>query len=281
MMKKILALCAGRRHLVIGEVDGGNGEVVAAKRYETGYLNRAVIEPVIKRSLENYIPTRGWTDDKRPSVLGLVLGPETAPGEAAGFTVLADRLGGIYDIPCRADRTVQGVTRAVRLWGDGRGCDDFVYIDLGERLEAGFFVGGRLSPEGRLDASAGQIAIDRGARAPAGVDKTKLHVPADGEIPVDVNEVFFLAGQGDELCGRLVCDCVTATAGFVAATAADLKPEKIVLGGRMFTGGFLFPKIVDRLKRQPDASIPRRVVLSKFHPDKVALIGAAATVFDF
>jgi predicted NBD/HSP70 family sugar kinase len=276
MEKRYLALSLEKNRLLIGETSG-EGEILRSVRYETGYVNRTMILPIVKRALENYITDGGWVDGIRPMVMGVAVGMDVDDGSAAGFSLWAEKLSADYTIPCCVDKLVRGATQAIRLWGCGRGVDDLVYLHMGGSLEAGFVVGGELSAENYCDHTAGEAGIDRSARSLKGSMSTNLHIPEDENIKVDIKEVFFRFGLGDELCTCLVGNYLKTTTDLIAALAESHHPEKIIFGGDMLSTGFLFPKIEERLKKIANGALAKKVVLTEFAPDYIELAGAAAT----
>lgn len=72
-METYLGLDLGGTKLLIGEVDS-HGNILRYKKYDSGYFNQQAASEIIKSSLDDYIRTVGWCDQK-PVGMGSTLSP--------------------------------------------------------------------------------------------------------------------------------------------------------------------------------------------------------------
>lgn len=310
-MKTYLALYLGATKLLIGEVNTG-GEILHSKRYETGYMNQTMALSIIKRFLENYITTEGWINSGRPAVMGLGLTGQVDSekgrwmGNDSKHIVsipLSEKLATTYDMPCYIDNGINGAVRAVQLWGHGRDLKDFIYINIGEYIAVRFVKEGKLIRGNYLDevefghqfagtkieikqsyvgkdcisSIAGDEGFDRSARSLKNIYPTNLYIPDNEDIRVDVKEVIFLSQQGDKLCVNLINNAVEAITELIVDLYQNNSPEKIILGGSQLSNDFLYARIHEKLeKKNVNRFLKKNVLLTKFKPDYIGLVGAAA-----
>ena len=314
MENTFLALDLGGTKLLIGEVNE-KGEVLNHKRYETGYIDQDTALFIIKQSIDNYIETVGWAYDKKPSAMGIGLigRVDNATGiwlqmdpKRNNPTFLAKELSGIYNIPCYIDNDVKSATRAEKLWGYGQISKDFIYINIGTGIAAGFIINDRLVRGSHFNAGevghtnvgidvgikcgcgrnncveliAAGIGFDKSARLLKKHYSTKLSISDDENQKVDVREVYSLYEQKDELCIRLVENAAEGIAGLIMNLVRVSDPDTVILGGGIVSGGFLYPKILEKLNPTTIRFVKNGVVLTKLDPAFIGLIGAAAVAMN-
>jgi len=314
MEETYLALDLGATKLLIGEVNA-EGKILNSKRYETGYMDQASAFSIIKRSLEDYIMTIGWATDKRPVSMGVGLIGRVDNANGIWLQIdpkrtqsipLADDLSKSFEIPCFIDNDVKSATRAVKRWGYGKRSDNFIYINIGTGIAAGFIVNGQLirgshfnagevghtnvgvstgvkcgcGRENCVELIAAGMGFDKSARILSKTLKTKLYIPKDENIKVDVQEVFFLSQQNDELCMQLVENATQGIANLIMNLVRVSDPDTVVLGGGIISNGFLFPKIIDKLNKTTIRFVSNGVVLTQLDPNMVGLLGAAAVALE-
>ena len=68
-METYLGLDLGGTKLLIGEMDS-RGNILRYKKYDSGYFNQQAALEIIKSSLDDYIRTVGWYDQK-PVAMGV------------------------------------------------------------------------------------------------------------------------------------------------------------------------------------------------------------------
>jgi len=314
MKETYLALDLGATKLLIGEIDT-DGKILNKKKYETGYMDQISAFSIIKRSLEDYISTVGWATDQRPVSMGVGLIGRVDNANGIWLQIdpkrtqpipLAEDLGKAFEMPCYIDNDVKSATRAVKRWGYGKQSDNFIYINIGSGIAAGFIVNGQLIRGSHFNAGevghtnvgvkvgvkcgcgredcveliAAGIGLDQSARLLSKTLKTQLYIPKDKNIKVDAKEVFFLSQQNDELCVQLVENASLAIANLIMNLVRVSDPDTVVLGGGIVSSGFLFTKILDKLNKTTIRFVTNGVVLTQLDPDYAGLLGAATVAIE-
>lgn len=314
MEKTYLALDLGGTKLLIGE-GNSEGKILRHKRYETGFTDQITAFSIIKRSLEDYMTTVGWATENRPVSMGVGLLGRVDNTKGIWLQIdpkhnqpipLAQSLSELYNFPCYIDNDVKAATRATKKWGYGKDSDNFIYINIGTGIAAGVFVNGQLVRGSHFNAGevghtnvgvnipikcscgrdncveqiAGGIGFDRSARLLSKSLKTKLYIPEDEGIKVDVKEIYFLSQQNDELCVRLVENASQAIASLIMNLVRVSDPDTVILGGGIVSSGFLYPKIIEKLNKTTIRFVSNGIVLTKLDPDFIGLIGAAAVAMN-
>ena len=150
--EKCLALDLGGTKLLVGIVSGA-GEILASRGYPSplaGGANQRDAAAGMLSSLDDFLASHslegvtcagagvvGRVDNAR----GLWLEIEPQRSETIE---LARLLGKRCGLPCRVDNDVRCALRAERLFGRGRGLDDFIYVNIGTGIAAGIVTGGRM-----------------------------------------------------------------------------------------------------------------------------------------
>jgi predicted NBD/HSP70 family sugar kinase len=309
-----LALDMGASKLLIGEVNA-EGKILNSRRYETGYMDQITASSIIKRSLEDYITTQGWFNGQRPVSMGIGLIGRVDNANGIWLQIdpkrtqpvhLANDLSGLYNIPCYVDNDVKSATRAVRRWGYGKKSDNFIYINIGTGIAAGFVVNGTLVRGSHCNAGEvghTNVGVDAGIKCGcgrnncvelisggAGFDllarllsktyKTSLYIPKDKNIKVDVKEVFFLARQNDELCVKLVENAAQGIASLIMNLVRVTDPDTVVLGGGIVSDSFLFPKILEKINKTTVRFVTNGIVLTQLNANFAGLLGAATVAIE-
>lgn len=312
-METYLALDLGGTKLLIGEVDS-RGNILRYKKYASGYFNQQAAVEIIKSSLDDYIRTIGWYDQK-PVAMGVGMIGRVDPNQGIWLQIdpsrtqpiaLARELEEAYGMPCHIDNDVKSATRAERVWGFGQISKNFVYINVGTGIAAGTVVNGRQIRGshfnageighvrvgvsvgikcgcGRMDcveAIAAGIGFDNCARLLRDRYETSLHIPAEKGERVLVNEVFSLCQKGDPLCVALVENASLALANLIMNMVRMSDPDTVVLGGGVVADGFMLEKIQEKLHPTTMRFVSNGVVITKLNPGFIGLLGAAAVAMN-
>lgn len=308
-METFLGLDFGGTKLLIGEVDR-NGNILASKRYTTGYVNQQAAVDIIKSSLVDYMATTAC-DDRHISAIGIgMIGRvDSAAGQWLQIDLdrsqpinLAAEISEVFDIPCFLSNDVKSATTAEQRWGYGRLSNNYIYINVGTGIAAGIVVNGQAvlgshfnSGEvghtqvgihtgvkcccGRTDcveAIASGSGFDSCARllAPEYPD-TALVLPSDGSR-VDVRRIYELCRQGDALCCKLVDNAARAIANLIMNLVRVSDPDTVVLGGGIVSDPMMYSRIIDNLHPHTMRFVTNGVVLTRLNPAYIGLLGAAA-----
>jgi predicted NBD/HSP70 family sugar kinase len=312
-METYLALDLGGTKLLIGEIDS-RGNILKYKKYDMGYFSQQAALDVIKESMDDYIKTVGWTNAK-PIAMGVGLIGRVDPGRGIWLQIdpartqpipLAQELFDLYDIPCRIDNDVKSATRAEGYFGFGQISKNFIYINVGTGIAAGFVVNGRQIRGshfnagevghtqvgvnigikcgcGRMDCVeliASGIGFDRSARLLSEKFETKLLIPSELGERVQVKDIFTLSQAGDPLCVELVENASQALANLIMNLVRVSDPDTVVLGGGIVSDGFMHTKVLEKLNPTTIRFVKNGVVITKLNPDFIGLLGAGAVAMD-
>ena len=312
-MDTYLALDLGGTKLLVGELDH-QGNVLKYKKYDTGYFNQQAALGIIKKSLDDYIKTVGW-NSKKPVAIGLGLIGRVDPEQGIWLQIdpkrtdpipLAKELSDLYGIPCFIDNDVKSATKAAQLFGIGQISKNFIYINVGTGIAAGFVVNGLQIRGSHFNAGevghsqvgvnlglkcgcgrtdcveliASGLGFDKSARLLSETMETKLHISEDLGERVDVKEVFALCQKGDPLCVQLVENASQALANLIMNLVRVTDPDTVVLGGGIISDGYMHTKILEKLNPTTIRFVTNGVVLTKLNPDFVGLIGAGAVAMN-
>ena len=312
-MDTYLGIDLGGTKLLIGELDG-NGNILKYKKYDSGFFNQQSASEVIKKSLDDYIKTVKWTGNA-PVAMGVGLIGRVDPGKGIWLQIdptrtqaipLAKELFDLYGIPCRIDNDVKSATRAERHFGFGQISKNFIYINVGTGIAAGFVVNSRQIRGshfnagevghtqvginvgiqcgcGRMDCVekiASGIGFDACARLLKDRYETQLHIPESREERVSVKDVFTLSEKGDPLCRHLVENASQALANLIMNLVRVSDPDTVVLGGGLVSDGFLHTKILEKLNPTTIRFVKNGVVITKLNPDFIGLLGAGGVAMN-
>lgn len=312
-METYLGIDLGGTKLLIGEMDI-YGNILRYKKYDSGFFNQQAALLIIKSSLDDYIRTVGWYDERPKAMgVGLIGRVDTAKGIWLQIDStrnqqieLAKELSDIYDIPCYIDNDVKSATRAERVWGFGKISKNFIYLNIGTGIAVGTVINGRQIRGshfnagevghlrvgvnlgircgcGRMDcveAIAAGIGFDNCARALAGKYDTELHIPTANGGRVIVSEIFSLSRKGDPLCTVLVDNAAEALANLIMNLVRVIDPDAVVLGGGIVADGYMHEKILKLLHPTTMRFVSNGVVITKLNPEFIGLLGAGAVAMN-
>ena len=305
-METYLGLDLGGTKLLIGEVDS-HGNILRYKKYDSGYFNQQAASEIIKSSLDDYIRTVGWCDQK-PVGMGVGLIGRVDPNQGIWLQIdpsrtqpiaLAKELSDIYGIPCHIDNDVKSATRAERVWGFGQISKNFIYINVGTGIAVGTVINGRQIRGSHFNAGevghvrvgvnlgikcgcaiAAGIGFDNCARFLRNRYETNLHIPAEKGERVLISEVFALSQKGDPLCVALVENASEALANLIMNLVRVTDPDTVVLGGGIVSDGYIHEKILEKLHPTTMRFVTNGVVITKLNPGFIGLLGAGAVAMN-
>lgn len=304
-MKTYLGFDFGGTKLLVGEMDE-KGQILRSKRYETGC---AVMEQAVERLLAcaaDYRDTVGYQGEVQAAGVGIVGVSNHRTGEwismnhiVSGPPVpLADLLSKELGIPAIIDNDVRSATTAEWKLGHGRNSENFIYINVGTGLAAGFVVNGILlrganNNSGEVGHSVVHIMSEQACIcgrygcvenivSGGGFSKqaAKYGLPevlrADRPNSADTPKLFSLADDGDERAVRIVTQAADTLAALIMNLVRVTDPDTVILGGGVASDGWLLEMVEPRLNPSTMRGVTKGVVLSQFKPEYVGLIGAAS-----
>ncbi len=297
----------GGTKLLIGEIDEG-GRILNSKRYDTGIKKHTEAADYILSCLADYAGEIGFTGTLRAAGAGVVGVVdytegiwksmdhiETAPIPLAAM--ISDKLG----VPAAVDNDVKCATRAEMMFGQGKYSDNFIYLNVGTGIAAGFVVEGKiLRGANNNSGEVGHCVVDlsreevcicgrRGCvesiASGSGFTNqllcmydrysTRYNLLKPGE-KAEVSEIFKLADQGDALCLKLTEQAVDNLSTLIMNLVRTTDPDTVILGGGVISDGWLLPKISEKLNASTMRGVKKGVIKSSFDPGLVGLIGAGA-----
>lgn len=312
-METYVGVDLGGTKILVGELDNC-GNILKYKKYDSGFFNQQSALNIIKESLDDYIETVGWVDKKPVAMgVGLIGRVDTAQGiwlqidpKRTQPIPLAQELTDMYGMPCYIDNDVKAATRAERQFGFGQTSKNFIYINIGTGIAAGFVVNGRQIRGSHFNAGEvghTQVGVNLGIKCSCGRTDcveliasvtgfdlcagllrkdfdTKLHFPTEMGERVSVNEIFALSQKGDPLCMQLVENASEALANLVMNLVRVSDPDTIVLGGGLVSDGYLHTKVLEKLNPTTIRFVKNGVVITKLNPVFISLMGAGAVAMN-
>ena len=131
-----------------------------------------------------------------------------------------------------------------------------------------------------VEAIASGSGFDSCARLLKDKYETRLEIPQDEGVKVDVREVIRLCQDGDPLCCVLVENAATGIANLIMNLVRLTDPDTVVLGGSIVADEYIFEKILNKLNHNTMRFVSNGVVITKLNPQFVGLLGAAAVAMD-
>ncbi len=304
-MKTYLGFDYGGTKLLIGELDE-QGRVLRSKRYPTGCVMQ---EQAVEKLLEctaDYCDTVGFEGELQAAGVGIVGVSNHDTGEWISMThekegdpvPLADMLAEKLGVPVAIDNDVRSATTAEWKLGHGKFSDNFIYINVGTGLAAGFVVNGMLvrganNNSGEVGHSVMNLADKRycvcgrtgcaenvvsgSGFAKQAAEYCLLEVLlADRPNSADASKLFELADAGNESAVAITEYAADTLAALIMNLVRVTDPDTVILGGGVVSDGWLLEKVKPRLNPSTMRGVTKGVVLSNFTPAYVGLIGAAS-----
>lgn len=307
-METFLGLDLGGTKLLIGEVNA-DGVVLKHKRYESGYLPQEEAAGFIADSLDDYIHTVGWVENKPESMgIGVIGRVDSDKGvwhqiDSCRTTTinLAEMMTDRFGIACYVDNDVKSATKAEMRWGAGLESDNFVFINIGTGIASGAVINGRLLRGSNFNAGetghmisginlgiecccgrkdcveliASGSGMDTCARVLKNKHSTSLAIP-ESPARVNVREIIKLCIQGDELCNVLLDNATKAAADLIMDLVRCYDPNTIVLSGGIISEDYIFEKIIDAIDKYTVRFVTGGIRRTTLDPHFAGLLGASA-----
>jgi predicted NBD/HSP70 family sugar kinase len=297
----------GGTKLLIGEIDE-QGKILQSKRYTTGINNHKDAVDRILECLTDYIEEVGFVGTPVAAGAGVVGVVDYANGIWKSLdhvetlpiplaAMISEKLG----VPAVIDNDVKCATGAEMMFGQGNRSDNFIYLNIGTGIAAGFVVEGRIlrganNNSGEVGHSVVDITRDvvcvcgrhgcvEGLASGSGFQfealrlydhfETSLSRPNDQD-KVNITDIFHLSEEGDALCKELTVQAIDNISNLIMNLVRITDPDTIILGGGVVSDGWLLPKLCESFNASTMRGVKNGVVLSSFDPGLVGLIGAGA-----
>jgi glucokinase len=297
----------GATKILIGAVTQ-TGKILASRRFKMQHDSQAATLESIHNSLDNFM--QGW-DGAAPRAVGIGLVGQIDPQagiwlEAMNLPIkgpvpLAGQVSDRYGFPVALDNDVHAATLAELSWGIGIESKDFIYLNIGTGVSAGFVFNGHLLRG--ADNYAGElghmVVQPGGVLCPCGrrgclepivsggglLARVKEQITAypDSKLSsfgeaLTTHQLFVAADAGDPLAAKLSRDAVEGLEIALTNLVNLLNPEWIVYGGGTLSDGWLIERVRGNVETQPLTMIRRSlkgIVPSRLDPEQVGLLGAA------
>lgn len=310
-MNTYIGIDFGGTKLLIGEIDD-KGNVLSNKRYATGINNQEYATNYILECLEDYKEHVGFIGTPLAAGVGIVGTVDHIHGiwNSMDHTIVnpihlgklvTEKLG----IPAVIDNDVKSATCAELLFGQGKISDNFIYINVGTGLAAGFVIDGKIlrgahnnagevghnvvdisrmetcicGRKGCVEGVVSGFGFHAQATSLLGKYETKLNISDDSKV--NAQEIFELAKQNDPLCTVLVDQAVKNLSALIMNLVRVTDPDAIILGGGVVRDGWLLSLVEKELCPSAMRGVGNGIKLSNFDSAYVGLIGAGAIAYRY
>lgn len=220
---------------------------------------------------------------------GIVLEPGILPAWATinPAAELSARLG----LPVEADNDANLGALGEATWGAGRGCEDFVFLQLRTGIGVGLMLGGRIYRGGAgLAGELGHVTVDetgpwcgcgnRGCLQKLASQAAILDVLSQSQDPpTTIAAVVASAQAGDRACRRVIADAGRHIGEALAGSCNLLNPRRVIVGGELrLAGELLFGPIRAAMERGTLAAAMRSTQLVPAELGTAAEVRGALTL---
>jgi glucokinase len=262
--------------LVVG-VDVGGTKVAAGVVDGAGHLHSRVQQPTDTRSTTHTLQSIAATvrlalaaahlQPAEVQAVGLGVPGTVDPVHGVGIMAVnlgwrdapvRDYLAAELVLPCAVENDVKAATLGEWRFGEGRGLDDMVYLNVGTGIAAGVIVAGQLlrgangmageighavvDAQGPLCKCGGRGCLEALAAGPAiaaravaalqaGATSGMAQLTADQGGRITAETVFAAAAAGDALAGRVLADVGAYLGQAIQWLLMAYDPQLVVLGG--------------------------------------------------
>ncbi len=294
----------GGTKLLIGEVDE-DGTVLRSKRYATGFMRQADAVRALMEAVRDYRDNIGFAGKPAAAGVGIVGIVDNARGEWISIAhdpegppvPLARMVSQELGLPCGIDNDVRSSTTAELLLGQGRYSKNFIYLNVGTGLAAGFVVEGQILRGANVNAGEiGHMVVDLSDGSPCAcgragcvenvvsgigfTQQAQLHgmdeLMTQAGRRADVCRLFDRAEEGDAVCREIMEYGARALACVIMNLVRTTDPDTIIYGGGIL-GDERFLHMVERaLEPETMRGVTRGMVASSFNPQYAGLLGAVS-----
>lgn len=303
-MNTYLGIDLGGTKLLIGEVDQ-NGVLLRSCRYETGYKKQADAVKGLLKAVQDYRDRVGFVGTPAAAGAGVVGIVDSVRGEwisighePEGHPVpLAEMIERELKIPCGIDNDVRSSTIAELLLGKGRYSRNFIYINVGTGLAAGFVVNGNLLRGANVNAGeVGHVVVDltdaeecvcgrHGCveNVVSGIGFThqlqkrnRYDLLTQSGGKADVCGMFDRALSGDADCREIMENGARSLSCLIMNLVRVTDPDTVICGGSILGDKRFLSMVKEQLEPSTMRGVHGGVVLSSFAPQYAGVIGAAS-----
>lgn len=307
MRKKEFAVAVdyGGTKMLIGIVDD-QGSVLNIKRYATGFRDQQSAMQRILFGLDDFLKSTNTNNCIKSIGVGVVGNVDPKSGywntmydEGDHGFPLAKIVNEKFNVPCAVDNDVKAATIAEIKFGKGKMTKEFIYLNIGTGIAAGFVANGKLLRGIKNDAGEiGHIFVEgfndvhcwcrkfgcfESISSGYGIElryaslkKENMNNSLIQKVgKASVSEIFNMAKKGDLPSKRITLDAVDAISKMVSNLIEIFDPEVVVLNGGVVTNDWFFQMIKKTLTKKSKQSASKEIVLSNLNPSTVGLVGAS------
>lgn len=309
-MKTILSVDLGGTKILIGEVCT-DGTVLSSRRYSSTVTSQREALSRITGCIKDFLKKEPLQGEVLAIGIGVVGRVDRSRGiwleihpELAEPLDVAAEIRQEFGYPCYISNDVNCATLAEKLLGMGKLTDDFIYLNIGTGIAAGFVVNGEILEGSSYDAGeVGHMVVDfkSDVSCPCGRSGC-LEVLASGlgmhnraaalmnkypntlikkqrERRITSNELFEGYEKGDPLCVDLINDALDAASTAVMNLIRVTDPEAVVLGGGVVNSGWFIEKMLPKLVPKTIRFVTKGIAKTTLNPSTIGLQGAGLMAF--
>lgn len=303
-METYLGFDFGGTKLLIGEVDA-EGRVLRSKRYATGCTSEEDAVRVLLEAADDYQESVGFAGEPAAAGIGIIGISDSRRGEWISIAhdpngppiPLAKMLSERLRVPCSINNDVRSAVTAELLLGQGRCSKDFIYLNVGTGLAAGFVIDGRILRGAHSGAGEiGHMSVDLSDQSPCDCGRSGCAENAVSGIGftrqarrrglndlltqpggrADVRRLFSLAEAGDKDCREIMTYGAQVIACIIMNLVRVTDPDTVICGGGIIGDERFLQMVKSELKPSVMRGVTRGVLLSSFQPQYAGLLGAAS-----
>ncbi|WP_240644662.1 ROK family protein [Paenibacillus paeoniae] len=307
IQQSILAVDLGGTSILLGEVSL-DGKVLHTQSYPTDTATQAAAMENIGKAIQHYIDT---VSRKARELVAIGIGVvgrvdrangvwmEIEPGKT-NPTDVARIIEQRFGLPCGIDNDVSCATLAELKHGWGTESKDFIYLNVGTGIAAGFVVNGAIIEGSHFNAGEiGHMVVDmnsdaicacgrRGCveRLASGLGLHERVISLKGEYPdtaiaiedgqrVSAQSIFKHAAEGDPLAQRVTEEGSRALAAAIMNMVRVSDPDTIVLGGGVGGNAYFTELVEQHLNPKTMRFVTNGIARTKQSTPEAGLVGAA------
>jgi glucokinase len=303
----ILAVDLGGTKILLGEVTP-DGEILNTKSYPSDTATQAIALELIIKAIDDYKKTVPFKAKEQIAIgIGLVgrvdhqrgIWFEIEPGKSQE-TDVKQIIEDLFKLPCGIDNDVACATKSEQSFGWGTLSDNFIYLNIGTGIAAGFivnreFIAGSHFNAGEIGHTV--VALDSDVvcgcgrkgcveRLASGLGlheriialkhqyaSTSLLIEEGGRVSAQT--IFEAAEAGDALCLRVSEEAAQALASTIMNLVRVSDPDTIILGGGVAYNSYFLSRIKHYLNPRTMRFVTQGLVTTKQSTTEVGLVGAA------
>ncbi|GGH30648.1 ROK family protein [Paenibacillus segetis] len=303
----ILAIDLGGTKILLGEVTP-DGEVLNSKSYPSDTTTQAIALEHIIRAIHDYKETVPFIAKEQIAIgIGLVgrvdhergVWLEIEPGKSHD-TAVKQIIEQAFSLPCGIDNDVACATKSELTFGWGASSHNFLYLNVGTGIAAGFVVNKEYITGSHFNAGEiGHMVVAMDSDVLCGCGRkgcverlasglglheriialqhdyypTSLIIEEGKRVSAD--SIFEAAESGDELCVRVSEEAAQALASTIMNLVRVSDPDTIILGGGVTNNMYFLNRIKHYLNPRTMRFVTNGLVFPKHSPTESGLIGAA------